>query len=174
MARFAQATVIGDSDPPRATRELAREVGAIVAELGLTLVTGGREGVMEEASRAAAEAGGLVVGIVPGSDFAQANRWCEVVVPTGLGHARNALTPLAGDVVIAIGGGAGTLSELCFAWMHEKPILALASGGGWAAKLAGARLDARRRDAVVECRDAGELSAQLARICDERGLRRRE
>ena len=173
MARFAQATVIGDSDPPQPARALAREVGAIVAELGLTLVTGGREGVMEEASRGASEAGGLVLGLVPSAEFAEANRWCEVVVPTGLGHARNAVTPLAGDVVIAIGGGAGTLSEICFAWMHGRPILALASGGGWAARLVGASLDSRRSDAVIECRDVGEVRAQLARICDERGLRRR-
>ena len=99
---------------------------------GITLITGGRRGgVMEAASRGAARAGGLTVGITPGDDARAANPWCDIVLPTGLGHARNAITALAGDFVVAVGGGAGTLSELCFAWIHARPIYVLAGSEGW-------------------------------------------
>jgi uncharacterized protein (TIGR00725 family) len=64
--------------------------------------------------------------------MAEANEWCQVVLPTGLGHARNALTALAGECVVAVGGAAGTLSEICLALVHGRPVLVLDGAGGWA------------------------------------------
>jgi hypothetical protein len=83
---------------------------------------------MEAACRGAKEAGGLTVGILPGSDRSQANPFVDVVLPTGLGEARNALVVGAADVVIAVGGGYGTLSEIALALKAGKRVIGL---GTW-------------------------------------------
>jgi uncharacterized protein (TIGR00725 family) len=105
-----------------------------------------------------------VVGIVPSTALAEGNRWCSVVIPTGLGHARNALTALAGDVVVAIGGGAGTLSEIAFAWMYGRPIVVVEGSGGWADALAGRGIDARRSSTITSVADPAACAAVLRRL----------
>ena len=164
MQRRAQVLVIGDSDAEPEQLRLAEAVGALIAQLGLTLVTGGRGGVMEAASRAAATAGATTVSIVPSTGLGDANPWSTVVIPTGLGHARNAVTALAGDVVIVIGGGAGTLSEIAFAWMHGRPILTLAGSGGWADRAAAHPPDGRQSSTITPCHDLAALEAALQHL----------
>ncbi len=83
---------------------------------------------MEAACRGAKEAGGTTVGILPGTDRAEANRFVDVAIPTGLGEARNALVVRAADAVIAIGGGHGTLSEIALALKAGKAVAGL---GTW-------------------------------------------
>jgi uncharacterized protein (TIGR00725 family) len=100
-------------------------VGRLVAERGAVLVCGGRGGAMEAACRGAKQAGGLTVGILPGSDRSDANPYVDVALPTGLGEARNALVVRAADAVIAIGGGYGTLSEIALALKAGKPVIGL-------------------------------------------------
>jgi uncharacterized protein (TIGR00725 family) len=114
--------VIGPGDEPTVA---AAEVGRLIAERGAVLVCGGRGGAMEAACRGAKEAGGLTVGILPGSDRSEANPFVDVVLPTGLGEARNALVVGAADVVIAIGGGYGTLSEIALALKAGKRVIGL-------------------------------------------------
>lgn len=172
MRRAPQVVVIGDSAAPPALLRTAEALGTRIARLGCTLITGGRGGIMEAASRGARRAGGVVIGIVPGSGFAEGNRWCSVVLPTGLGHARNALTALAGDVVVAVGGGAGTLSELAFAWMHGRPILVLQGTGGWADGLPGDGLDARRSSTITACADLDACEQALRALLFPRRRRR--
>ncbi len=82
---------------------------------------------MEEASRGAAEAGGTSVGILPGLDADAANAWVTLPIPTGLGHARNVVVASSGDAVVAVGGSWGTLSELAFAKVAGRPVVALGS-----------------------------------------------
>jgi hypothetical protein len=164
VTRAPQVVVIGDSRPPRSTLRIAEAIGRSVAELGATLISGGRGGVMAAASRGARRAGGCVVGIVPSTAMEEGNPWCSVVIPTGLGHARNALTALAGDVVVAIGGGAGTLSELAFAWMHGRPIIVVAGSGGWADALPRRGLDTRRSSTITAVADADACTATLRRM----------
>ncbi|MBX3025861.1 TIGR00725 family protein [bacterium] len=164
MTRPPQVVVIGDARAPRPTLRAAEAIGAAIADLGATLITGGRGGVMAAASRGARRAGGCVVGIVPSPSFAEGNRWCSVVIPTGLGHARNAITALAGDVVVAVGGGAGTLSEIAFAWIHGRPILVVAGSGGWAEALARRGVDARRSATITAVADAAACVAALRRM----------
>ncbi|MDP9023199.1 MAG: TIGR00725 family protein [Actinomycetota bacterium] len=117
--------VVGTGTPDAAFEALAEDVGRHVALAGGVLVCGGLEGVMAAASRGAAEAGGLALGILPGSDRRAANRWVQVAVATGVGELRNALLVRAADVMIAIGGGFGTLSEIAFAVKTGVPVVGL-------------------------------------------------
>ena len=117
--------MIGPGDEPTVA---AAEVGRLLAERGAVLVCGGRGGAMAAACRGAKEAGGLTVGILPGSDRSEANPFVDVVLPTGLGEARNALVVGAADVVIAVGGGYGTLSEIALALKAGKRVIGL---GTW-------------------------------------------
>jgi uncharacterized protein (TIGR00725 family) len=164
MRRRAQVLVIGDSDAAPDQLRLAEAVGALIARLGLTLVSGGRGGVMEAASRGAAAAGGTTVSIVPSTRMDDATPWSTVVIPTGLGHARNAITALAGDVVVVIGGGAGTLSEIALAWIHGRPILTMADSGGWADMAAAHPPDGRQSSSITPCSDLAALATLLERL----------
>jgi uncharacterized protein (TIGR00725 family) len=111
------------SEPGR----LAEEVGRRLAEAGATVVCGGLSGVMEAVARGAAGAGGEVIGIVPGSSLEEANPYCTQVVASGVGHARNLAVVGSGEVVIAIGGEWGTLSEIGFARALGRTVVALRS-----------------------------------------------
>ena len=137
----------------------------MLARLGIIVITGGRGGVMEAASRGARETDGLTVGIVPSTDLGEANSWYSVVIPTGLGNARNVLTALSGDFLIAVGGAAGTLSEICFAWMHGRPILTLKGSEGWPDRLGGGALDHRQTSTLVECSDLDDLERAVIETC---------
>ncbi len=106
---------------------LAEEVGRRLAAAGVALVCGGGGGVMEAASRGAAEAGGEVIGIVPSESPDDANEYCSHVVATGIGHARNLAVVSSGEAVIAIGGEWGTLSEIGFARVIGHEVVALRS-----------------------------------------------
>lgn len=169
--RRRAVAVIGDgaiaTDSPRYS--LAMEVGRGLCDRGFSVVTGGLGGVMEAASRGARQSEawsfGAVIAILPGLDRGAANRYADVIVPTGLGHSRNALVAQA-DAVVAIGGGAGTLSEMCFAWMFDRLLVALRVDG-WSGELADRRLDGRVRypelpdDRVYGARDATEAVALI-------------
>lgn len=113
----------GVADPDE--RAAAMEVGRAVALEGAVLVTGGRTGVMEAASRGASEAGGLTIGILPGEDPTEANAWVTVPIATGLGQGRNVLVVRAADAVVAIGGAWGTLSEVALARKLGIPVVLL-------------------------------------------------
>jgi hypothetical protein len=113
------------------------------------LITGGLGGVMRAASRGAHDTGGLTVGIIPQNDFSLANEFCDIVIPTGMGLMRDFLNALSADGVIVIGGGSGTLSEICAAYMYKKPIIALKNSGGTASKYANQFLDHRKNVQII-------------------------
>jgi uncharacterized protein (TIGR00725 family) len=127
--RLRQIAVIGAGACEEGSEPwgLAEEVGRLLATAGVTVVCGGRGGVMEAASRGATEAGGEVVGIVPGSDVAEANPYCTQVVASGVGYARNLAVVGSGEAVIAIGGEWGTLSEIGHARALGRTVVALRS-----------------------------------------------
>jgi uncharacterized protein (TIGR00725 family) len=106
---------------------LAEEVGRRLGEAGVTVVCGGRGGVMEAAARGASRAGGEVIGVVQGNDVGEANPYCSHVVASGIGHARNLSVVSSGLVVIAVGGEWGTLSEIGFARAIGRTVVALRS-----------------------------------------------
>ncbi len=115
--RVSVLAVLGAARPTEAEYEAARRVGALAAEAGWAVLTGGGGGIMEAASRGAAEAGGLTIGVLPGTEPAEdyPNPWIAVRIYTGLGSARNVINALSGDLVLAIGGRTGTLSEVAHA-----------------------------------------------------------
>ena len=119
--------VVGGASPGPTDLAHAEQVGRLLAEAGVVLVCGGLGGVMEAACRGAKSAGGLTVGILPGSDPKAANRYVDIAIPTGLGYARNSIVAASGRAVIAIGGSAGTLSEICFATFSRIPVFSLGS-----------------------------------------------
>jgi len=121
--------VMGAAAYDSATAALARAVGRGIAQRGALLLTGGRAGVMEEASRGAREAGGTTIGILPGArpDESPANPYVDIPLYTGLGEARNWVNVCASDALIAIGGGFGTLSEIALALKARKPLVLLGS-----------------------------------------------
>lgn len=106
----------------------AEEVGRLLAGAGAVLVCGGLGGVMEAAARGCAEAGGVALGILPGTDRSAANPYLTAAIPTGMGEARNALVARSADAVIAIAGEFGTLSEIALALKLGTPVVGL---GTW-------------------------------------------
>ena len=117
-----QILVIGNNDngcTPE-LEKLAYDVGSEVAQSNSVLITGGLGGVMRAACRGAQESGGTTVGIIPQDDSSHANKFCDIVIPSGMGLTRDFLNALSADGVIVIGGGSGTLSEICAAYMYKK------------------------------------------------------
>jgi len=152
MARRVQISVVGFNEDSctHVARDAAYRVGRAVAEEGGVVVCGGLGGVMEEASKGALEAGGHSVGIIPSADSAQASRYCDFVVATGLGRSRNFLVAYSGDAMVVVGGGAGTLIEAAAAYQAGKPIAAVKGTGGVADAWAGKYIDERRTGRVLE------------------------
>ncbi|MCX7973703.1 MAG: TIGR00725 family protein [Candidatus Aminicenantes bacterium] len=119
--------IIGGSQPKPYQLDLAYQVGQLIAKKGGLLVCGGLGGVMEAAARGAKEAGGLTIGVLPGINYQEANPYIDFPLATGLGHARNVLVVLNSDVLIAIGGEYGTLSEIAFGRIYGRKIISLDS-----------------------------------------------
>lgn len=141
------------SDPvPRESWEAAEEVGRLVAERGGVLLSGGLGGVMEAASKGAHEAGGIVVGLLPGLDRDSANPYVDIPLATGIGTIRNHLTVRGSDAVIMIGGGNGTLNELTICY-GTKPVVVLEGSGGWSDRIRDCLYEGRYLDE----RRAGEI-----------------
>lgn len=121
-----QIAVIGAASCDAKEECVAEDAGRLIATAGAVLICGGRGGVMEAACRGAAGAGGVAVGILPG-DAAEANPFCTVTIPTGLGIARNAVVVSAAGAVIAVGGGYGTLSEIAMALKLNRAVYGIHS-----------------------------------------------
>ncbi len=117
--------VVGGYKCSKKHYKVARTLGELIACEGWVLICGGRSGVMEAASKGAKEKGGLTVGILPSYDGRDANAYLDVKIPTGLGYARNVFVVRAADVVVAVDGKYGTLSEVAFAFNEEKTVIGI-------------------------------------------------
>lgn len=144
MSDAAYVAVVGASRATPEQEAAAEEVGRLLGSAGAVVVCGGLGGVMEAVSRGASGAGGLVVGLLPGFDRAEGNEWLAVALPTGLGELRNGLIVRAADVVIAIGGEYGTLSEVALALKGGRRVIGLDFAFG----LGGVEVASDARDAV--------------------------
>jgi uncharacterized protein (TIGR00725 family) len=120
-------SVIGGERCDEKALNLAETVGRELARRGATVVCGGRGGIMEAACRGARNEGGHTIGILPGTgaEDSQPNAYVEFPLYTGIGYARNVAVVLSGEAVIAISGSFGTLSELAYAFIHDRPVVAL-------------------------------------------------
>ena len=157
--RRTQILVIGHNDNGCTPHhiDVSYKIGRLIAERGAVLVTGGMGGVMRAASRGAHDVGGLSVGIIPHRDPTMANEFCDIVIPTGIGLMRDFVNIHAADGVIIVGGGAGTLSEMCAAYMHDKPMVAVRDTGGMADRFAGEYID-HRQSGIVRTADTAEMA----------------
>ncbi|WP_315095389.1 TIGR00725 family protein [uncultured Cellulomonas sp.] len=126
MSRYVG--VVGPSDAADDEVRDAEALGRGLAQRGHVVVCGGLGGVMAAVARGAADAGGIVVGLLPGTDRADANPHVTVALLTGLGELRNALLVRSSDVVVSVGGSWGTLSEVALAVRTGVPVVALR---GW-------------------------------------------
>lgn len=126
MSRQAVISVIGaGNNAPREAVEMAEAVGRELAKRGAVVVCGGLNGVMEAVCRGAKSEGGVTIGVLPGDDPESANSFVDFPIPTGMGHARNAIVVKAGLAVIAVDGAYGTLSEIGHALAESKTVIGL-------------------------------------------------
>ena len=127
MVKKRQILVIGNNTNGCTPKheKIAYEVGVEIAKSNSVLITGGLGGVMAAASHGAHDANGLTVGIIPQNDATLANEFCDIVIPTGMGLARDFLNALTADGVIIVGGASGTLSEVCASYMYKKPMVVI-------------------------------------------------
>lgn len=158
MGFSAYVAVVGGSRASHDELDAARAVGRELARRGALVLCGGLSGVMEAVCAGAKEAGGTTVGLLPGEDRAGANRFVDVALATGLGEARNTIVARSADVVVAIGGEFGTLSEIAFALRAGTPVVGL---GTWELHRHGAPVDAIVRASSPV--DAVETALRLAR-----------
>ena len=160
MNRSVQITVVGNSEATPDQYSVSYETGKLLAELDCIVITGGRGGIMEAVAKGVKEKNGICVGILPSDQF-DGNQYNTVTIPTGIGYARNSMNVLAADLVIAVGGGAGTLSELAFAWNYNKPVFCYDGVEGWAKNLIEKQLDKRREDLFQRFTTIEELRNKL-------------
>jgi uncharacterized protein (TIGR00725 family) len=149
MNRRLTIGVIGDAAVDRGSANyiLAENLGKALIDHGYRIYNGGMSGIMEAVCKGAKSSPkymeGMVIGILPGFDPAYSNQFADVVIATGLDTYRNAIVANS-DIVVALGGQAGTLSEMAFAWTFRRMLICY-DIPGWSGKLAGTRIDNRKR-----------------------------
>jgi uncharacterized protein (TIGR00725 family) len=159
--RKPQVSILGSAEPGSLSFELAGQAGQLLAELGITLVSGCGSPATRVAAERAVAANGLVLSIVP-PDTMPGPEWpATIVVPCGMGDARNLLMALSADACLVIGGRAGTISEVCLAWLHKRPLLPLVGCGGWSERLPANPPDERNNSLILPWSNMAELKAQF-------------
>lgn len=153
--------MLGSAEPGSQAYELAGAAGELLARHRITVVSGCGSPATRVAAERAVAAGGEVVSIIPADTMPVADWPATVVVPSGMGDARNLLMALAGDACIVIGGRAGTISEVCLAWLHRRPLLPLVGCGGWSDGLPTNPPDERGNSPILPWGSVAELEQQL-------------
>jgi uncharacterized protein (TIGR00725 family) len=167
-----QIAVIGynsDKSNPL-TNKIAYDVGRSIARADGVLICGGLGGVMENACKGAKAEGGVTVGIIPQEDFSCANEYCDIVIASGIGYARDFLVATSADAIVVVGGGVGTLVELCVGYMLKKTIVAIPESGGTAEIYGGKYLDERRRILILTAKDADSAIRMILKQVSKEGI----
>jgi uncharacterized protein (TIGR00725 family) len=159
--RRRQVCILGSAEPGSAAYDLAGQAGELLARLGVTVVSGCGSPATRVAAERAVAAGGVVLSIIPEGEMPPPDWPATVVVPSGVGDARNLLMALAGDACLVIGGRAGTISEVCLAWLHKRPLLPLTGCGGWSDQLEQNPPDERKNSPILPWGTVEELEKQL-------------
>src|SRR6202012_417207 len=157
--RKQQVCVLGSAEPGSRAYGLAGAAGEMLAKLGITVVSGCGSPATRVAAERAIQAKGLVLSIVPPDEMPPPDWPATVVIPCGMGDARNLLMALAGDACIVIGGRAGTKSEVHLAWLHKRPLLPLVGCGGWSDSLPSNPPDERQNSLILPWRSMDELES---------------
>jgi len=162
--RPPQICFLGSADPGSSAYELSGQAGELIANLGYTLVSGCGSAATRVAAERAHAIGGRVVSIIPTDDIETPDWPCSVLIPCGMGDARNLLMALAGDACIVVGGRAGTISEVCMAWLHKRPLLPMTGCGGWSDQLEKNPPDERKNSVIAPWGDLESLRKQFAHL----------
>jgi len=141
------------------------ELGKRIIDENFWIVCGGKGGLMEAVCKGGHQSEnytfGCTIGIIPEEDRNRANDFCDVVIPTGMSIARNFLVVNAGEKVVAIAGGSGTLSEIAIAWQLGRDIIALEGEGGWSEELSNRSLSSQKRPKIQGVRTVEDIIKQL-------------
>ncbi|MBU6390167.1 TIGR00725 family protein [Patescibacteria group bacterium] len=161
------------NSPKESVYKTAERVGFLLAKKGVTVVTGGKGGVMESAARGARRAGGLTAGIVSGAKRFVSNRFMDVEFLTGSESPGldELFVVLASDGIISLGGGAGTLEELSVAYRNKKPVVAINGTGGWSERLSGEYLDERKTMKIEIAKDAEEAVGKIILLIRNKNIK---
>ncbi len=168
-----QIAIIGGREIDEDAQKLVEDISRMLVEEGYRIVTGGLGLLPSSAHRGAKSASNSTeadtIAILPGFDPKPAYNHADIIIPTGLDVSRNAIVANS-DAVIAIGGGAGTLSEIAYALQFKRPILAT-SVEGWSSKIAGKVVDNRKRlddpkldDIVFPCNNIEDIRLKLEEV----------
>ena len=169
MVKKRQILVIGHNTNGCTPKheKIAYDVGAEIAKSDSVLITGGLGGIMEAASKGAHESNGLTIGIIPQDDPTLANEFCDVVIPSGMGLTRDFLNALSADGIIIVGGGSGTLSEVCAAYMHKKPMVAIRNLGGAIEQYIDSYLDHRKNVKIIGADTAQDAVLKVLELINQ-------
>ncbi|MCG3220900.1 MAG: TIGR00725 family protein [Candidatus Heimdallarchaeota archaeon] len=151
---------------------LAKDLGKGLVDEGYRILCGGLGGVMtavcEGAKASPNYSEGSTIGILPTLDKDLVNPFVDISIATGLSFARNQVIIASSDIVVSISGGAGTLSELAFAWQLNKPIITLRNTGGWSSKLSNQKIDDSRIDSIISVDTISEVLDLISKILEEK------
>lgn len=142
-------SVIGGHNCNKKVDCLAHDIGKIIAKVGAILVCGGLKGVMEAACKGSKEAGGITIGLLPGKEKIDANPFVDIALPTTIGYARNAMVACCADIIVALPGSHGTLSEICYGLVYGRPIIDL---GNW------------NRDGMIKVKNLKEVEKKIKEL----------
>ncbi len=141
------------------------ELGREIASPDRVIICGGRGGFMEAVCKGVKQSPDTfptqTIGILPEDTDEKANSYVDIAIPTGIGLARNLIIINSVDIIISAGGGAGTLSEIAFAWQRNKKVLCITTYGGWTAELAGKELDKRAEGLLIPVSGIEEIKRYL-------------
>ena len=166
MKKLLQVAVIGGNKKSCTKKdyETALDVGKILVDSSCRIFTGGYGGVMEAVSKGGKSSlnykEGGIVAIIPDLSKKKVNDYSDIIIITGMGFSRNQILVASSDLIIAIGGGAGTLNELTFAWQLVKPIFAFKTSG-WSKKLAGKFIDDRLKQPIIPIESISDFKNKL-------------
>ncbi|MBF7683173.1 TIGR00725 family protein [Acinetobacter sp. B5B] len=120
--QIAPVGIIGPKEASQSEYIFAEKLGQSLADLGLPIICGGRNGVMEAVCKGVHQHGGMSIGLIPSGNLFESNHYVKQIITTNMGPTRNSLIALSAFSLIAIGGGMGTLSEIAYGLHYGKPV----------------------------------------------------
>ena len=145
-------SVIGSHDMSSEVERVAHNIGRIIANVGAALVCGGLGGAMLASAKGAKEAGGTTIGLLPGTDKAEANPFIDIALPTSIGYARNAIVACSADIIVALPGSHGTSCEISYGLVYKRPIIDL---GGW------------KREGMIQVKGLDEAEKKIKELVEQ-------